>query len=148
MNFEVVERGFQRLTAQANLSANEILQVTQRASKGTINNYNLMLAANKALALGVVTSASEIETLLEIARLKGQAFGLSTTQAFDDIVTGLGRGSKLILDNLGIVINTTEANEKYAQSIGKVASQLTDAEKKQALINAVVSEGRAELDFA
>nr|DAF36124.1 MAG TPA: hypothetical protein [Caudoviricetes sp.] len=51
----------------------------------------------------------------------------------------------MILDNLGIVVNSTEANEEYAKSIGKTVSQLTDAEKKQALINKVVADGRKEM---
>ena len=51
----------------------------------------------------------------------------------------------MILDNLGIVVNSTEANEEYAKSIGKAAYQLTDAEKKQALINKVIADGRKEM---
>lgn len=52
----------------------------------------------------------------------------------------------MILDNLGITINAQEAQEAYAQSIGKTTSQLTDAEKKQALINKVVADGKKELE--
>ena len=82
---------------------------------------------------------------MDIARTKAKNMGITTTQAYNDIVTGLGRGSAMILDNLGIVVNSTEANEEYAKSIGKTAAQLTDAEKKQALINNVVSDGRKEM---
>jgi hypothetical protein len=66
--------------------------------------------------------------------------GETTAQAFSDIVTGIGRGSALILDNLGIVVDAEAANEAYAESIGKTASQLSEAEKKQALFNAVVED--------
>lgn len=52
----------------------------------------------------------------------------------------------MILDNLGITINAQEAQEAYAQSIGKTVSQLTESEKKQALINKVVSDGKKELE--
>lgn len=51
----------------------------------------------------------------------------------------------MILDNLGIVIKQSEAQEEYAKSIGKTVNQLTEAEKKQALINAVVKQGKEEL---
>jgi hypothetical protein len=37
-------------------------------------------------------------------------------------------------------VNAEEANKKYADSIGKTVKELTDAEKKQALVNAVVSQ--------
>jgi alkaline phosphatase len=59
------------------------------SSQGTVSDLNLIKSANKSLALGVATDAESIGTLLEIARLKGKAFGLTTTEAFNDIVTGL-----------------------------------------------------------
>lgn len=83
---------------------------------------------------------------MEIARAKSKNMGISTTQAFSDIVTGLGRGSAQILDNLGIVISASDAYEEYAKSIGKSVKKLTDAEKKQVLINKVVQDGKKELE--
>lgn len=96
--------------------------------------------------LGVAKNMDEMITLLEIARVKGQSMGLSTTQAFDDIVTGLGRGSVMILDNLGITVKQAEAQERYAQMLGKTTDQLTEQEKKQALLNVVVADGKKELE--
>ena len=52
--------------------------------------------------------------------------------------------SPLILDNLGIVTGGQKTFDDYAASIGKVAEALTDAEKKQALINKAI-EGTAPL---
>ena len=45
-------------------------------------------------------------------------------------------------------MNAEEANQKYADSIGKTVKELTDEEKKQALVNAVVSQGKKELEEA
>src|SRR5690606_17413735 len=101
----------------------------------------LVKAANRSMLLGVADTAEEMSTLMQIAAERGQAMGISVTQAFDDIVTGLGRGSALILDNLGILVDAEEANRAYAETLGKTASALTDAEKKQALINAVLAQG-------
>ena len=92
------------------------------------------------MLLGVATTGEEMAKLMEIATTRGRAMGETVGQAFNDIVTGLGRGSALILDNLGIVVNATEVNEKYAASLGKSAEALTETEKKQALINAVLAD--------
>ena len=105
----------------------------------------LFLQRIKQCHCELLKNTSDFTTLMEIARAKAKNMGQTTTEAFNDIVTGLGRGSAPILDNLGIIVNATEANEEYAKSIGKTASQLTDAEKKQALINKVVSAGKKEL---
>lgn len=142
------EEAMDRLSRNLNLNSKDILSGLQTASKGAVSNYGLILSANKAMSLGVAKNTNDFTTLMEIARIKAKNMGITTTQAYNDIVTGLGRGSAMILDNLGITINAAQANEEYAKSIGKTVSQLTDAEKKQALINKVVADGKKELEAA
>lgn len=144
--FEEVEQAMVRLTENIGVNSQEIMNALRSASKGAVTDYELMLASNKAMSLGVAKNTEEFSVLMEIARNKAKNMGISTTQAFNDIVTGLGRWSAMILDNLGITINAQEAQEAYAQSIGKTVSQLTESEKKQALINKVVSDGKKELE--
>jgi hypothetical protein len=145
---ESVRGAFERLADTNKQSAAAILESLQTASAGTVSANNLMLAANRAMVLGVANNTEEFTTLMEIARDRSRTMGLSVTQAFDNIVTGIGRGSPLILDTLGLIINQTEANEQYAQSTGKVTSELTEEEKKIALLNAVLKQGREGIDRA
>jgi hypothetical protein len=139
---------FENLAKTHGQSADTILKSLQEVSKGTISANDLMLSANRAMTLGVATNTDQFTALMEIARDRARVMGLTTTQAFNDIVTGIGRGSPLILDNLGIIVNATEANEIYAQSIGKTASELTEAEKQQALLNSVLEQGVKSIDRA
>lgn len=118
------------------------------ASANTISDLNLQLAANRARLLGVADGAAQMAPLLAIARDRAQEMGISTTQAFGDLVVGLGRGSALILDNLGLTISVAEANKTYAAQLGKTVGALTEAEQKQALINAVLEQGKDALDNA
>ncbi|MCD1627046.1 hypothetical protein K7H22_13675 [Seohaeicola saemankumensis] len=141
-----IAESFSRMTTQMGYSGDELISKLREVSAGTVDTTNLMLASNKAMALGVGTDIETMTTLMEIARVKGRALGLDTTQAFNDIVTGIGRGSPLILDNLGITIKLGEAQERYAETLGKTTAELTDAEKKNALLNAVLESGRAELE--
>ncbi len=145
---ESARGAFVRLAEANRLSANEILRALQSASRGTVSASDLMLSANRAMTLGVAKNTAQFSTLMEIARDRAKKMGLTTQQAFDNIVTGIGRGSPLILDNLGIVVSATEANDRYAASIGKTASELTEAEKQQALLNAVLEQGRTGIDRA
>lgn len=135
-----VDRSFQGLAASAGQSGAEILAALRQASGGEIDDLSLKLAANRANLLGVATTAEDLSRLLAIARERSQALGTTTQEAFDDLVTGLGRGSPLILDNLGIVVKIGDANEAYAKKLGKTAAELTSVEQKQALINAVLSQ--------
>ena len=146
IDIEGTQTAFENLAKSNGQSADAILKALQKASAGTIAAKDLMLSANRAMTLGVARNSNDFVALMEIARDRARVMGLTTTKAFDDIVTGIGRGSPLILDNLGLVINQTEANEKYARSIGKVANDLTEAEKQQALLNEVIRQGQATIN--
>lgn len=134
-----VEDGFRNLMTSIGETSTTALDKLRAASLGTIDDTNLMLSANKAVMLGVADSADELAGLLSAAAARGRNLGIDTAQAFDNIVTGIGRMSPLILDNLGILTGGEKAFQTYAESIGKTAEQLTDAEKKQYLINKVLT---------
>lgn len=146
MDIEPVKKSFDQLSQSIGENSDEMLKSLQQASKGAVSSYDLMLASNKAMKLGVASNTEDLTDLMKIARLYWQQMGQDVTKSFDDIVTGLWRWSAMILDNLWIVVNQTEAQEKYAESLWKTADQLTDAEKKQALVNATLVEWRKALD--
>lgn len=136
-----LESASSKIAASMGGNMQDIVSAIQDASLGTISYYDAMQSASNAMMLGLGTDADKLGNLMEIAALRGRAMGLSTTQAFSDIVRGIGRMSPLILDNLGIVIDAENRYKTYAESIGKTAAELTAAEKKQALFNGVLEEG-------
>ncbi len=151
--FDFVEMGasiekqraaFESLAKSHGSSADKILSNLKRISRGTVDTVSLMQSANKALLLGI--DPGQFTKLMEIARAASKATGDTVTKSFEDITVGIGRQSKLILDNLGIIVKVGDANKKYAAKLGKAASALTDAEKKQAFLNATVEAGQAIID--
>lgn len=135
----ILRDAFDTTAAGVGASSASMLASIRTASGGMIADTDLMLAANRAMMLGVADSSAEMGELLEVAAVRGRAMGLTTSQAFNDLVTGLGRMSPMILDNLGIVTGGEAVFTAYAASIGKTAEALTDAERKQALFNKVVA---------
>jgi len=133
--FQSIATSFERLSKDFGASGDEMLEKLNEVSKGTIANKDIMLSVNKAAALGVGDSMEDIAKLLEIARVKGMALGLDTTQAFNDMVTGIGRGSPLILDNLGII------TKGWAEE----ASAMGVAMDAQFIMNKILQDGSAEL---
>jgi len=142
---EPLQRSFERLSESAWIASDEMLKAMQKASRWTVSNTKLMASANKAYSLWVVKNVEDMSTIMEIARVKGQAMWRTMEEALDDIVTWLWRWSVQILDNLWIVIKQTEAQEMYAKMLWKTVNELTEAEKKQALVNAVVAQWKQEL---
>jgi hypothetical protein len=114
-----------------------------KASAGLIDKKTLTEASNRALSLGI--PIEKVADLLEIARAKARDMGISTSQAFNDIATGVGRASPLILDNLGLVMKVGSANKAMAASLGKTVGELTDQEKKTAILNTTLDAGKEAL---
>lgn len=132
------EASFSSLAAGVGQSSQAMLAAMRTATAGTVADTDLMLAANRAMMLGVSDNAEEMSQLMAAAIERGRALGVSSQQAVNDIITGIGRMSPMILDNLGIV-GAQQSMEEYARSLGVTADALTDVQKKQALVNAVLA---------
>ena len=130
---------FNQLAKSAGVASEEVLASMQEMTNGTITRLDLMRTASQANLLGI--GFTEMPKLLEIARASAVATGQSLSFMFDSIVTGIGRGSPLILDNLGIILKIGEANQNYAEQLGKTVEEMTTAEKKQAILNATLIAG-------
>jgi hypothetical protein len=83
--------------------------------------------------------------LLEIARVQARVTGKDVDFLFNSLITGIRRGSPMILDNAQLVVSQTAAYEAYAQSIGKSAQALTVEERSIAVLNATIAAGNAAL---
>jgi len=126
--------------AYAGENADAILKAMEEAAEGTIDSTQMILNANRAIVMGI--DPEYLPEMMRIARAAARAMGTDVQYMFESISLGLARQSKLILDNLGIIISAEEVYEEYAKSIGKTASQLTEAEKRQAFFNAAMEAGR------
>ena len=134
-----VEAAFENLTRSQGRDAAEMLANMQDLSAGTVSNLELMRQANSAVLLGL--PVERFGEMLSIAQSSARATGQSMDFMLNSIVTGLGRGSKLMLDNLGIIFKIEDANKNYAQTMGIVGRELSEAEKKQAFINEALRVG-------
>jgi len=137
--YRTVGRAFENLAASQGEDAKKMLANMKKLSEGTISELTLMKQANNALLLGL--PVDRFGDMLRIARSASKATGESMQFMLQSIVTGMGRGSKLVLDNLGIVFKLEDAYKEYAATLGKTSAQLTEAEKKQAFINKALAVG-------
>ena len=133
------EASFESLAKAAGTSSSQILDSLKRVSQGMVSEARLIWASGKALLMGL--PAADITKYMEIAAATSKSTGQTVTEAFADITLGVARQSKMILDNLGIIISVEKANEDYARVLGKTADALTDAEKRQAFANATLKAG-------
>ena len=122
----------------ASISLNQLTEATD----GTMSDFDLLQQANNALILGVARSSQEMAEMFDIAQRLGAALGRDTATSVESLITGIGRQSRLMLDNIGIIVRVEDAYKKYANTNKKNVKQLTDFEKKQAFLNATMDAAR------
>jgi hypothetical protein len=110
---EGVRAAFERLPNNIKL-----MEDLKRATGGTVSELGLMKRAVQAANFDI--SLGALPRLLEFATLRAQQTGQSVDYLVDSIVTGIGRKSKLILDNLGI--SAVQLNEALGGVTTGVAS--------------------------
>lgn len=131
---EDLTRGFDSLRVNAGLNADTLEQL-RIATNNTVTDMELMRQANNAMLLGVARSTKELAQLFDAAQQLGRALGKDATSSIESLVTGLGRQSRLMLDNVGIMIKVNEAYEEFARLNNTTVAAMTDTEKKTAFLN-------------
>jgi len=81
-----------------------------------------------------------IEALARAGQDMSVAFGKNSTETFNRFVYAITTGNAEVLRTVGITTTASRMMETYAQSIGKTAEQLTDVERRQALVNGILKE--------
>ena len=137
--YEQQVRALNNLAASYNSNGNKIIADLKRISDGTINTITLVEKAGTAMMLGI--APEKISKLMEIARATARMTGQEVSTAFDNIAMAVGRQSKMILSNLGIIVSVESANRTYAVQLKKTADNLSDTEKKAAFLNATIAAG-------
>ena len=136
---ENVRAVFDYITKASRINGDQLIADAQRVTRGMVSELTIIEKAVFANQFGLLDNFSEY---LAVATAAAPAMGASVEHMLDSIITGTARGTPLILDNLGLIIKAGEANQKYAQSIGKTVAALTEAEKKLAFQNEVVRAGQ------
>ncbi len=144
--FDQVAAAFKNMAASQGQDADAMLANMKRATDGMVSSVDLMVNANKAMMLGL--PIERFDELMGVAKSAAESTGQSMEYMLESIVLGIGRQSRLILDNLGIIVDAEDAYAKYAATVGKSASQLTDAEKKQAFLNEALRVGKENAENA
>lgn len=137
---EAVEAAFRRLS-----DSETLMKRLKEATGGTVSELELMKRA--VMASNFDISLEALPRLLQFATLRAQQTGQSVDYLVDSIVTGIGRKSKLILDNLGI--SAAQLNEQLkgvsteAATVGEVAEAVGRIAEKNLVDMAGFSENAA-----
>jgi phage-related protein len=85
---------------------------------------------------------SDATKLATVAQDAAVISGRNSTEVLGDLVHGITTQNSMVLRNAGLNVQAGQAVEAYAKSVGKASKELTDAERSQAVLNAVLESGK------
>lgn len=141
--YESIRDSFQSMTASMGVNVDEFQAKVAKASGGTLDNLTILTGGTRALSLMGKEAFGDFGTdfarMAELSKKASRATGQDVNYMFDSLILGMSRESKMILDNLGISVDLTQAKQDYAESLGKSAEELTISEQKSAVLNHTLS---------
>lgn len=109
----------------------------------SIREQNKGIAISTELTkVAILTGLNEAQTLEIVARGRdvAAAANLNSDNAIKAMMQSIKRLQPQLLSTYGIEMNLVQVYKKHAEALGKKTSQLTYAEKSQAMYNAVIEE--------
>lgn len=134
-----LEAGFTNLAESLGVDAARAINEAAAATGNLASKADLIQRFNQLALLGVPVTTESFVKLAEASTKLGRAMGIDVGYAFESLAVGLGRQSRLFLDNLGIIVQEEEAYKNAAKAMGKTSDELTEQEKKLAFYNATLA---------
>lgn len=126
-----ISNAFENLEKRAGGLADGALPQLQAATGGLISNFDLMRASNEALLAGL--SPDQFQKVASAADQLGDAVGVNTNQALNDLTTAMATGVTRGLERTyGLVIDNKKAQDDFAKSIGETANHLNELGQREA----------------
>ncbi len=140
--FEQLKKGLTELGQQSGRTLSVMAEGLREVTGGAISVEEAMRAA--ALGVSGGFGGEQLAGLAKIARGASITLGRSLPDAFDRLTRGAIKLEPEILDELGIMVRLDDAVENYGAQIGKAGSALTQMERRQAFMNAILEQGESK----
>ena len=127
------------LSTQGGTSIDILSKKIVAASGGAIDLASSFRQVSLASSAGLNTE--EIEGLTKVARGAAISLGRDLPDAMDRIFRGAIKLEPEILDEIGLFVRVDEASRNYAQALGRTVSSLSQVDKRQAFLNAILEQG-------
>lgn len=138
---KAINRQFKELSAQAGVSSENIASGLESVADGLIDSTDLIKMANAAIVqLG--SNSDKIPEIFELSRKAASVFGQEATQVFETFTQAVASGNTRSLKQFGIFVDTDNAVKQYAASLGVAENALSEAGRRQAVLNAALDQAR------
>lgn len=139
-----LNKQFETLASSQGIVANDLRQRLEGVAAGLADDEALINSANQAI-ITLGKSANRLPEILELSRRAAFILGVDFQKTFDSMVNAIENGNAKALKNFNIIIDTEKVYKDYAKTLGTTAGELTQVQKQQALLNAVLDQGAKSL---
>lgn len=138
-NYKQAMSGLQNIADYTGQDMTKLTEIMERFTKYGLTQTDLATAIKNFSLMGYTAEETEqmIEALTNSAISNRQAC-YSVSEAVRVASEGYKNGISTLSDAAGVTENLSVMETKYAESLGKTASQLTEAEKNQAYLNRTI----------
>ena len=112
----------------------------QEATGGLLTFDEAAQAAAIGTAAGL--SSDQLEGLAAVAKKASAALGRDLTDSFNRLTRGAIKAEPELLDELGIIVRLNDVTRDYKRILNITGRELNTFEKSQAVVNAVLEQGR------
>ncbi len=121
-------------------NADATLAALRKGSLGMVRDAELMKSYNQAAQLVGQTFADQLPDAMGYLSKVAAATGQDMGYMMDSLVRGVGRMSPMILDNLGIQVQLSDATARAAEMFGVEASELTKAQQQAGMMDVILQK--------
>ncbi len=133
------EARFAALATSVGIVSDSFKNELAKSINGFIDDTETMRFASEAF-VRIGSAAKDLPGVFEAARKSYQVFGGEILDNANRIISAAETGSKRTLKDIGLYTDLEGAVKKYAKQIGTIPSLLTDQQKEQARLNAILIE--------
>lgn len=137
---EGLAKAFEGIAATTELGVTGMMAALKEGSAGMISQRDLMMSFNKAASLVSVDFAEQLPDAMGYLAKVSAATGQDVGFLMDSLVTGVGRLSPMILDNLAIQVAQSEATERATEMYGLQADELSKTQIQAGMMNVVMEK--------
>jgi hypothetical protein len=117
-----------------------MLAMLREGSLGMVRDIDLMASYNQAAQLVSKTFADQLPDAMGYLSKVAAATGQDMDYMMDSLVKGVGRLSPMILDNLGIQVQLSDATERAAEMFGVEEEALSKAQIQAGMMDVVLQK--------
>lgn len=132
-------------TLRALAVANKLSYPQMQRVVGSIRKQGIEANVAQGLVAQFARNQLDLAKGTDLARVAQDAAvisGQNSTEVLDQLVHGITTQNSLVLRNAGVNVQAGAAMDAYAKSLGKSSRELTESERAQAVLNAVLREGK------